>query len=111
MSSPPAPPASIRQLLLTWAAMLVLLALIAATDYLPLGDYRPWLQLGVAGLIIALLVGLWMNLATGPAAVRIAAFAAIFFLIILVFLSFNDFLTRHVDLSPFQAPPSVPAPM
>jgi hypothetical protein len=100
-----------RQLLLTWAAMLALLAIIATTDYLPLGSYRPWVQFAAAGLIIALLVGLWMNLATSAVAVRIAAFAAIFFLIILVFLSFNDFLTRHMDLSPFQAPPSVPAPM
>jgi caa(3)-type oxidase subunit IV len=106
-----AAPASLRQLLLTWVAMLLLLAFIAATDYLPLGGYRPWVQLATAALIVALLTFFWMNLATAPVAVRIAAFGAIFFLFILVFLSFNDYLTRHTDLSPFQAPPSIAAPM
>ncbi|MGH8206437.1 MAG: hypothetical protein ACRETK_06645 [Steroidobacteraceae bacterium] len=103
-------PAAVRQMLLTWVAMLALLAIIAASDYLPLGGYRPWLQFGAAALIVALLGFLWMNLATSPVAVRIAAFAAIFFLFIMAFLSFNDYLTRHTDISPFVAPPSVAAP-
>jgi len=104
-------PASIRQLLLTWIVMLAPLAVIAATDYLPLGDYRPWVQFGAAACILALLAFLWMNLSTSPVAVRIAAFVAVFFLFILVSLSFNDFLTRRMDRSPFQALPSVSAPM
>ncbi|HEX4025764.1 MAG TPA: hypothetical protein VHX52_13835 [Steroidobacteraceae bacterium] len=106
-----AAPPRLPQLLLTWVAMLALLALIAATDYLPLGSYRPWVQFAAAAVIVALLAFFWMNLATGSVAVRIAAFVAIFFLFILVLLSFNDYLTRHWDLSPFQALPSVSAPM
>jgi hypothetical protein len=91
--------------------MLALLAIIAASDFLPLGLYLPWVQLTVAAVIVALLGFFWMNLASSPVAVRIAAFVAIFFLFILVFLSFNDYLTRHTDISPFLAPPSTAAPM
>ena len=59
---------------------------------------------------MALLAFLWMNLGTAAAPVRIAAFAAIFFLLILSLLSFKDFLTRPMDLVPFRALPSVAAP-
>jgi hypothetical protein len=99
-----------RALLLTWVGMLGLLGLIAGSDYLPLGPYLPWVQFAAAAAIIALLAFFWMNLATASAAVRIAAFAAIFFLSIMALLAFNDYLTRPVDLVPYRAPPGVPAP-
>jgi len=91
--------------------MLVALAIDAISDFLPIGGYLPWLQFAMAAAILALLAFLWMNLATATAAVRIAAFVAIFFLFILAFLSFNDFLTRPMDLAPFGKLPSVAAPM
>ena len=101
---------SVRSMLLTWAGMLCLLALIAASDYLPLGPYLPWVQFAAAAAILVMLTFLWMNLATATAAVRIAAFAAIFFLFVLSLLAFNDFLTRPMDLAPFRALPGVAAP-
>lgn len=104
------PMPSVGKMLRTWALMLGLLALIAASDYLPLGPYLPWVQFAAAAIIVVLLTFFWMNLATATAAVRIAAFAAIFFLFVLTLLSFNDFLTRPMDLVPFHAPPGVPAP-
>lgn len=105
----PSPMPSVRSMLLTWAGMLALLALIAASDYLPLGPYLPWVQFAAAAAIVVLLSFFWMNLASATAAVRIAAFAAIFFLFVLSLLSFNDFLTRPVDLVPFHALPGAPA--
>jgi hypothetical protein len=101
---------SVRAMLLTWAGMLALLALIAGSDFVPLGPYLPWVQLTAAALIVGMLAFLWMNLASAPAAVRIAAFAAIFFLLVLALLSFNDYLTRPMDLTPFRVLPSVAAP-
>jgi caa(3)-type oxidase subunit IV len=103
------PPTSLAQLLLTYLAMLALLAIIATSTYMHLGHYAPWLQLGCAFLIIALLGFLWMSLSSSSVATRLAAFIAILFLFIMMFLSFNDYLTRRMDLSPFKAPPSLPA--
>ena len=71
--------------------MLTLPAVIAASPYLPLGG-APWTQL-----------------ADSTTAVRIAAFVAIFFLLIMAFLSFNDYLTRRMDLAPYQPSPALPA--
>ena len=99
------------QLLLTWLAMLALLAVSVASAYLPLGGYATWIQFAVAALIIGLLVFFWMQLRSGTPAVRIAAVAALFFLFLLTFLSFNDYLTRRWDLAPYQQLPAVPAPL
>lgn len=99
-----------RAMLLTWVGMLALLALIAASDYLPLGPYLPWVQFAAAAVIVAMLTFFWMNLGTATAAVRIAAFAAIFFLFVLTLLAFNDYLTRPMDTVPFRALPGVAAP-
>jgi hypothetical protein len=97
-------------MLLTWGGMLALLALIAASDYLPLGPYLPWVQFAAASAIITMLTFFWMNLGRASAAVRIAAFAAIFFLAVMALLSFNDYLTRPMDLVPYRTPPGVAAP-
>lgn len=78
-------------MLLMWAGILALLALIAPSDYLPLGPYLPWVQFAAAAAIVAMLTFFWMQLATATAAVRIAAFAAIFFLFVLTILAFNDY--------------------
>jgi hypothetical protein len=51
-----------------------------------------------------------MNQANATAAVRIAASTAIFFLLVLARLNFNDYLTRLTDPVSFRAPPSVAAP-
>jgi caa(3)-type oxidase subunit IV len=91
--------------------MLAMLAVIAMSDYLRLGPWLPWVQFAAAAVILTLLGFFWMNLHRASATVRIAAFVAIFFLFILAFLTFDDYLTRPVDLAPFQAPPSVPAPL
>ena len=99
------------QLLLTWIAMLLLLALSVSTVYLPLGGYATWIQFAAAALIIGLLAYFWMQLRSGTTAVRIAALVALFFLFVLTFLSFNDYLTRRWDLAPYQSLPEVPAPL
>jgi cytochrome c oxidase subunit IV len=99
------------QLLLTWIAMLALLAVSVATVYLPLGGYATWIQFAVAAMIIGLLVYFWMQLRTGTTAVRVAALVGAFFLFVLTFLSFNDYLTRHWDLAAYQTEPAVAAPL
>lgn len=110
-TSPDRPVPSTARLIFTWLAMLSALAIDAISDFLPIGGYLPWLQFAMAAFILALLAFLWMKLASATAAVRIAAFVAIFFLFILAFLSFNDFLTRPMDLAPFGKLPSIAAPM
>jgi hypothetical protein len=51
-----------------------------------------------------------MNRDTASAAVRIAAFAAVFFKLVMALLSFNDYLTRPIDLKPYRALPWAAAP-
>ena len=99
------------QLLLTWIAMLMLLALSVATVYLPLGGYATWIQFTAAASIIGLLVYFWMQLRSGSSAVRIASLVALFFLFVLTFLSLNDYLTRRWDVAPYDTLPQVPAPL
>jgi cytochrome c oxidase subunit 4 len=85
-----------RQLLLCWAALLVLGALEfgAAFLHIPRG-WRPLLLLPACSM--AALVGvMFMDVRRGPALVRIFAIAGLFWLAILLGLGMVDPLTRAV---------------
>jgi hypothetical protein len=97
-------------IVLTWLLMLGLLGLIAMSPFLHLGHGLPWLQFPAAFLILLMLGFSWMNLTRSSGEVRIAAFVGVFFLFILVVITFTDLLTRQMRLAPFHPPPQVPAP-
>jgi cytochrome c oxidase subunit 4 len=95
------------RLVLTWAALLALLALTAGSALLPLGAWNGAINLGVA-LAKALLVALvFMRLHTGPALLRVAALTGLFTLLLLFLLSGTDYATRALPSAPWQQPRTV----
>ena len=95
---------SIASLVITWGALLTLLAVTTASAYLDLGIGNTLLNLIVAGIKVVLIAAFFMHLGRSDAAVRIAAVAALFFLLILAFLTFGDILTRPSHPAPWRAP-------
>ena len=96
-----------RPLVLTWIALLLLLAATAGSALLPLGWLNTAISLGVA-LAKALLVAVvFMRLKRAPALVRLAAVAGTVTLAILFGLALTDYLTRTELKAPFQQPSTV----
>lgn len=99
----------LRPLLLTWLALMTLLALTAAAAFLKLGWINTAIGLAIA-LAKALLVALvFMRLRRAPALLRIAAVAGAVTMAILFGLSATDYATRAVLPAPWQQPETVPA--
>jgi cytochrome c oxidase subunit IV len=97
-----------RPLLLTWIALLVLLALTAGSALLKLGWLNSVLNLAIA-LAKALLVALvFMRLRRSHALVRIAAVTGLSTLAILFALAGSDYATRTLAPAPWQSPQTVP---
>jgi cytochrome c oxidase subunit 4 len=85
-----------RQLLLCWAALLVLGALEFAGSFLPLArGWRPLLLLP-ACCMAALVAVMFMDVRRGPALVRGFALAGLFWLAVLLGLGMVDPLTRAI---------------
>jgi cytochrome c oxidase subunit IV len=97
---------SVRTLLFTWGGLLLLLAVTTASAYLNLGLGNLVVNLGVASLKVALIAAMFMHLTRSSVAVRLAAAAGLFFLFILAFLFFGDWLTRPSNPAPWRAPPT-----
>jgi cytochrome c oxidase subunit 4 len=98
-----------RPLVLTWVALLVLLALTAGSALLRLGWWNGVLNLLIAlakGLLVALV---FMRLRKAHALVRIAAVTGLTTLAILFALAGSDYATRTRIPAPWQAPQAVPA--
>jgi cytochrome c oxidase subunit 4 len=83
-----------RALVLTWAALMVLLAITAASAFLPLGWGNLAVNLAIAGGKTALIGLVFMRLAAGATLVRLVVGAMILWLAILFSLSFADYLSR-----------------
>ena len=90
--TPTLPP--LRHYVLTWIALLVLLALTTASAFVPLGALNLAANLGIAVVKAALVVLLFMHVRSAPPMARVAAVAGLFWLALLVCLSSVDFLTR-----------------
>jgi caa(3)-type oxidase subunit IV len=80
--------------LLAWAALMGLLALTLGSAYVPMGALNAAVNLGIAGLKAAIVAVVFMGLRRDDALLRLAAGAALFWLLILFALTFSDFLTR-----------------
>jgi cytochrome c oxidase subunit 4 len=83
-----------RRNLITWALLLVLLAITCSAAYMPLGSFNVVVALAVATLKAGLVALVFMGLWRAPALIRLVAGAGFFWLIVLFVLTFSDFLTR-----------------
>ena len=89
---------------LTWIALMILLALTCASSYVPMGDWNT-----VANTVIscakALLIALFfMHLRQASALLRIAAVVGLLWLALLFGISWTDFATRDISPAPWSAP-------
>jgi cytochrome c oxidase subunit 4 len=85
-----------RRNLVIWAALMALLILTLVVAYLPLGPANTAIGLAVAAAKAALVLMLFMELATSPGLVRLAAIAGLVFVTILFTLTFADVLSRYI---------------
>jgi cytochrome c oxidase subunit 4 len=93
-----------RPLVLTWLALMALLAATAACALLRLGWLNTAISLAIA-LTKALLVAIvFMRLKRAPALLRLAAVAGAVTLALLFGLSMTDYATRPVLTAPWQQP-------
>ncbi len=86
---------SLRPLVGTFAALIVLLVLTAGATALPVGWWSTPLSLAIALAKAALIFTVFMRLRTQGPLVRVFALAGFFFLAILLVLTAADFLTRQ----------------
>lgn len=84
----------LRSHLLVWVALMALLALTAASSFLPLGALNVVVNFAIAAVKAALVLVFFMHVARGDAAVRIAAGAGLLWLGFLFALSFVDIVAR-----------------
>jgi cytochrome c oxidase subunit 4 len=84
-----------RSLVLTWIALLGLLAATLSLAYVPMGIYNTVTGLGISAIKAALVVVLFMKLLDASPIVRIAAAAGLFWLAFLFALSATDYMTRN----------------
>ena len=97
-----------RPLVLTWLALMALLATTAACALLRLGWLNTAVSLAVA-LAKALLVAfVFMRLRRASALLRLAAVAGAVTLVLLFGLALTDYATRTALEAPWQQPSTVP---
>jgi cytochrome c oxidase subunit 4 len=98
---------STRPLVLTWIALMALLAMTAGCALLRLGWLNTAISLAIA-LAKALLVAIvFMRLKRSPALLRLAAVAGVVTLVLLFGLSLTDYTTRTELKAPWQQPATV----
>jgi cytochrome c oxidase subunit 4 len=98
---------TVRPLVLTWLALIALLATAAARALLRLGWLNTAISLAVA-LAKALLVAfVFMRLKRAPALLRLAAVAGAVTLALLFGLALTDYTTRTALKAPWQQPATV----
>ena len=85
---------SLKALLLSWVALLALLALTLGSAYLHLGIYNSIINLVIAGVKATIVMLLFMHLNRSRPVLRLVASAGFLWLGILLSLSLADFLQR-----------------
>jgi cytochrome c oxidase subunit 4 len=89
----PAPP-PLRTYVLTWIALLVLLALTAGSSYVPMHAFNLAANLAIALVKALLVVFVFMHVRRGTPMTRVVAAAGVFWLALLTTLSLTDFVAR-----------------
>ncbi|HSO07902.1 MAG TPA: cytochrome C oxidase subunit IV family protein [Pelomicrobium sp.] len=92
MSEPDVLP--LRVYLLTWAALMLLLAATVGISFVPMGGLNVVANLAIAVLKTLLVMAVFMHLLHARGIVRLAAAAGFFWLLLLLVLSMSDYLTR-----------------
>jgi cytochrome c oxidase subunit 4 len=97
-----------RPLVITWAALLVLLAISAGSALLPLGWFNTAIGLAIAAVKALLVVIVFMRLRRSHALLRIAALTGVVTMALLFILSGADYATRPMLPAGYQKPTQVP---
>ncbi|MGJ7915346.1 cytochrome C oxidase subunit IV family protein [Massilia sp. LXY-6] len=100
-----------RPLVLTWLALLALLAISATTVWIPLGWINTAIGLAVATVKALLVAIVFMRLRAGHPLLRLTALAGLVTLALLFFLSGTDYATRSAVPAPWQQPSTEAAPL
>lgn len=87
-------PPPLRQYVLAWVALLVLLALTAGSSFLPLGAFNLVANLAIALAKALCVVFVFMHVRRGTPMIRVAAVGGLMWLTLLVALSFADLASR-----------------
>lgn len=82
-------------LLLTWLALLALVAATLGLAYVPMGPFNVVVALVISAIKTALVVVVFMKLFRAAVLTRVAAAAGLFWLAFLFALSGTDYLTRN----------------
>jgi cytochrome c oxidase subunit 4 len=85
----------LRTYALTWLALLVLLALTAASAFVHLGTFNLAVNLAIALAKALLVVFVFMHVRRGTPMIRVFAVAGLLWLALLAGLSFTDFAARY----------------
>jgi len=84
----------IRHHVYAWAALLAFLGLSLGSAYVPLGHGNLVVNIAIAFIKAAIVMLLFMRARSSGGFVRLLALAGIFWLAIMMSLSFTDFATR-----------------
>lgn len=93
----------VGSLVVTWAALLVLLSLTIASSFLPIGEWRQVINFAIAIAKAALILWIFMKMHEETALVRLAAIIAAVLLLVLGGLLAADYGLRspspyvHID--------------
>jgi cytochrome c oxidase subunit 4 len=80
--------------LAVWGALVLLLLLTFGSAYIPLGPLNLIINLAIAMAKALLVMFFFMHLRSGNPLLKVFAFAAIFWLLVLVSLTLSDVLSR-----------------
>lgn len=80
--------------LISWIVLLFLLGVSVGSAYLPLGNFHPLANFGIAAIQAAIVFAVFMRLRHPPAIKWVFAGAGFFWLIFLFGLGAIDYLTR-----------------
>jgi cytochrome c oxidase subunit IV len=80
--------------LIAWLVLMGLLGLSILTAYLPLGQFHPLANFGIAVVQAAIVLAIFMRLKDPPAIKRVFAGAGFFWLLFLFGIGVIDYLTR-----------------
>lgn len=97
MNSPP----PVRVYILTWLALMALLAATFTAAHFRLGAFNTAVGLAIAAAKVALVGLFFMHLRRATALIAIFAVATLFWLAILFGLSGTDYATRRITTAPW----------
>jgi cytochrome c oxidase subunit 4 len=92
--------ASVRSYILVFAALLVFTGITVAVAFVDLGVMNTVIALGIAAFKASLVVLFFMHLRWSPALNKLLWLTGLLFLVILLVMTMNDYLTRGWQFRP-----------